>query len=181
MAPKKTFKPQSLRTILFVALLLIIVGGGGLFYLGIEDIRTYAIEVNHAVADAKASGTQVQELQALKGQLTQSEQLIGKAGQMFATPANYQSQAIGDLRNYAAASGVSITKTSFEPEVPGPTRTMTVSLQTPVSYTGLIKFLDGIEGNIPKMQISNISLSHVAGRGADVVNVEDIKLTIAVR
>lgn len=181
MAPKKSFTPQSLRTILFVALSLIILGGAGLFYLGLEDIRNYAVEVNHTVADAKASGTQVQELQSLKSQLTQSEQLITKANQMFATPANYQSQAISDLQKYAAISGVSITKTSFDADAAGPTRTMTVSLRSPVSYTGLIRFLDGIEGNLPKMQVSSINLSHVNGRGADVVNVDDIKLTIAVR
>lgn len=181
MTSKKSFSPQNLRAILFVLLALIIVGGGGLFYLGLQDLRDYATQVNHTIADAEASGTQVQALQSLKGELAQSEQLINKATQMFATPANYQSQAIGDIRNYANAAGVTISRTSFEPEAAGPFRTMTVSLQSPVSYNGLIRFLDGIEGNIPKMQVSNISLSHVTGRGGDVVNVDDIKLTIAVR
>lgn len=177
----KSFKPQTLRGILFVILALIIIGGVGLFYLGLGEIRKYAIEVNHTVADAEASGGQVQALQNLKGQISQSEALINKANQMFATPSNYQTQAINDIRTYAATSGVKITKTSFDDTTDGTTRTMIVSLQSPTSYTGLIKFLDGIEGNIPKMQVSNIGLGHVPGGGADVVNVEDIKITITVR
>lgn len=181
MDNKKAFKPQTLRSVLYVILVLIILGGGGLFYLSLEELRKYAIEVNHTVADAEASGNQVQALQGLKSQLTQSEALIAKANQMFSTPTTYQAQAISDIRNYAAASGVTITRTSFDEEVAGNTRTMTVSLQSPVSYTNLIKFLDGIEGNIPKMQVSSIGLSHVAGGGSSVVTVDDIKITIAVR
>lgn len=181
MATSKSFKPQTLRGILYFVLSIIIIGGAGLFYLGLQDIKEYATQVNHTIEDAEASQTQVQALQGLKGQIAQSEQLISKANQMFATPQNYQSQAIGDINAYASVSGVVVSQTSFDPDTPGPTRTMTISLQSPVSYTGLVRFLDSIEGNLPKMQVSDIRLSHAPGRGADVVNVEDIKLTIAVR
>ncbi|MFZ1301677.1 MAG: hypothetical protein WAQ27_03860 [Candidatus Microsaccharimonas sp.] len=178
---KKPFGPQSLRAVLIVLLVIVVGGGGGLFYLGLEEVRKFAIEVNHSVADAEASGTQVQALQNLKGQLAESESLIAKANQIFATPENYQSQAITDIRNYANAAGLTVTKTSFEAQTPGVNPTMTVSLQAPVSYNKLIQFLNGIEGNIPKMQVSNIALGHQIGGGADSVTVDDIKITIATR
>jgi len=178
---KQTFKPQSLRAVLLVTLVFVIAGGLGLFYLGLNEVRMFAVEVNHSIADAEASNGQVQALQGLKGQLTQSEALIAKANQMFATPANYQNQAISDTRNYAAASGVSIAKIDFGDVTPGVNPTMTVSLKAPVSYTKLIQFLDNIEGNIPKMQVSSIGISHVGGGRSDSVTVDDIKIMIATR
>jgi hypothetical protein len=175
------FKPQSLRALLLVVLVMVIAGGLGLFYLGLNEVRTFAVEVNHSIADAEASNGQVQALQNLKGQLAQSEALIAKANQMFATPANYQNQAITDTRNYAAAAGLSIAKIDFEPAVPGVSPTMTVGLKAPVSYSKLIHFLDNIEGNIPKMQVTSIGVSHVNGGRSDSVTVDDIKIMIATR
>ena len=177
----KVASPQALRGILVVLLIVVVTGGAGLFYLGIEEVRKFAIEVSHTTADAEASRGQVQALQALKSQLSQSELLISKANQMFATPENYQSQAITDIRNYATASGITITKTSFDDQTAGNERIMTVSLQSPVQYSKLIQFLDAIEGNIPKMQVSAINVGHVSGNGANTVTVEDIKITIATR
>jgi hypothetical protein len=178
---KQAFKPQSLRALLLVILVLIIAGGLGLFYLGLNEVRTFAVEVNHSIADAEASNGQVQALQSLKGQLAQSETLIAKANQMFATPANYQNQAITDTRNYAAASGISIAKVDFDTAVAGVNPVMTVSLKAPVPYSKLIQFLDNIEGNIPKMQVTSIGISHVIGGKADAVTVDDIKIMIATR
>jgi len=181
MATKQSSKPQTLRGILFVALLIVVAGGLGLFYLGLNEVRQYATEVNHSIADAEASNLQVQQLQSLRSQLSQSEALITKANQMFATNESYQNQAITDTRNYANAAGLSIAKISFSDAVAGVSPTMTVSLKAPVSYTKMIRFLDGIEGNIPKMQVSNIGLSHVNGGNTDSVTVDDIKITIATR
>ncbi|MES2630572.1 MAG: GspMb/PilO family protein [Patescibacteria group bacterium] len=177
----KTFKPQTLRGILIFLLAVVVIGGAGLFYLGLGEVRKFAVEVNHSIADAEASGGQFDSLQALKQQLSQSEALIAKANQMFATPDTYQTQAITDISTYATAAGLTVTKTSFDEQVDGASRTMTVSLRSPVSYSKLIQFLDGIESNIPKMQVSNIAVSHVAGGGADLVAVDDIKIMIATR
>ncbi len=177
---KQPFNPQALRGLLVLILIVIMSGGAGLFYIGLNEIRSYAFEVNHAAADATASNDQVQALQALKGQLAQSQELIAKANQMFATPDNYQAQANTDVHSYANAAGLTVTGTSFE-QVPGADPVMTVSLKSPVSYSKFIHFLDGIEGNIPKMQVSGISISHVTNGNADSVNVDDIKLMIATR
>jgi hypothetical protein len=182
MAKKRqSFNPQALRGVLLVILIFIISGGAGLFYIGLNQVRDFAVEVNHTIVDAQASDTQVQRLQKLKGQLAQSESLIAKANQMFATPATYQAQAITDTRNYANAAGLTITKTNFDAQTPGTDPVMTVSLKTPVSYAKLIQFLDGIEGNVPKMQVSSIGINHLNGGGADSVTVDDIKITIATR
>jgi len=178
---KQAFKPQTLRAVLLVTLILVLAGGLGLFYIGLNEVRNFAMEVNHSVADAEASNGQVSALQALKGQISESEALIAKANQMFATPENYQNQAITDTRNYAAASGVAIAKISFDDSTAGINPVLTVSLKAPVPYAKLIQFLDNIESNIPKMQVSKIGISHTNGGGADSVTVDDIKITIATR
>ena len=177
----QTFKPQTLRAILLVLLIIIIAGGLGLFYTGLNEVRKYAIEVNHSIADAEASNVEVQKLQVLKGQLAQSETLIAKANQMFATADSYQNQAITDTRNYANATGLSVAKINFDDVTPGSYPTMTVSLKAPVSYKKLVQFLNSIEGNIPKMQVSSIGIAHATGGSADSVTVNDIKITIATR
>lgn len=181
MAKKILSAPEKLKQFLIVVLVVVTLGGGALFYFALENVRTFATEVSHTVTDADASGDQVQALQALKGQLAQSESLITKANQIFATPDNYQAQSITDIRQYAAMAGLTVERTSFGEELGGDTRTVTVSLQAPVSYSKLIRFIDALEGNVPKMQISSITLEHVPGSGADTVKVSDIVLMIAVR
>lgn len=73
MKPKKTFKPQTLRGLLITLLILVAIAGGGLFYLGLNYVREYAVEVNHRLKDAEASATQIDGLRALRSQLNESE------------------------------------------------------------------------------------------------------------
>ncbi len=178
---QKSFKPQNLKGILVFILILVLVGGGALFYFGLKEVRTFAIEVSHSSSDAEASGQQIQALQALKGQLAESEALVAKANMLLASPETYQTQALSDVRTYAAASGITIEKIDFSEVTPGVDRGMVVALAEPVSYAKLIIFLDAIEGNIPKMQVTSLSLSHLSGGSADSVEVGDINITIATR
>lgn len=180
MNNKKSFTPQSLRAVLSTLLVIVIIGGGALFYFGLGMLRDYSIEVNQTLADASASASQVDELQRLKSQLAQSTSLTDKANQIFSTPQAYQSQALSDVQNYAAASGVRIANTNFEDASSG-TYVMTLTLRQPVSYKSLITFLHNLEGNLPKLQVTSISLGHVAGGNADSVKTGEIKIGIAVR
>lgn len=181
MNTKKQFRPADLRTLLAVALVIITLGGGALFYLGLTAVREYAVTVAERGVDAEASRQQIQELQRLKNQLTQSNALVEKADKLFATPDNYQSKALNDVRAYASAAGLSIANTSFSSPSEGGSYAITVSFKEPVSFTKLIAFLNNVEGNIPKLQVSEISLDHVAGGDKDSVSVGDIKIDIAVR
>lgn len=180
MKPKKQFKPQDLRTILSVLFIVILIGGAGLFYWGLGIVRSYAIEVDHRLADADASGKQIEELQTLKTQLAQSNSLVDKANQLFVTPDTYQSQILSDVKNYANATGLSIASTSFDNSSETGAYTMILNLDQPVSYSKLISFLDNIESNLPKLQVHSISLGHVGG-SADTVRTGEIKIDTSVR
>jgi type II secretory pathway component PulM len=178
---KKQFKPQNLRAILATLLVIILLAGGAGFYWGLDVVRAYAIKVNHTLADAEASGNQVKELQTLKGQLAQSNTLIDKANQLFATPASYQARALSDLKKYADISGLSITNTSFSDPAGSGVYSITISLRQPVPYKNLITFLNNLEGNLPKLQVSSIALGRASTGGAVSVKTGDIKIDIAVR
>ncbi len=178
---KRTSRPRTLKAILFFVLIIVILGGAGLFYLGLNSIKEYSLEVNHRLTDADASSAQIQQLQVLKSQLSQSEALITKADKLFATPANYQAQALNDLRSYAALAGVSISATTFDDPAATGINSVTVKLSPPVNYKKLVQFLTLIEGNLPKMQVTSISLRHQVGGSADAIEVGDIKINISVR
>jgi hypothetical protein len=181
MKPKKQFRPQDLRTLLSILLIIVAGGGAAVFYLGNTVVGNYAVEVNHRLADAEASGKQVEELQMLKSQLAQSNSLISKADDIFATPENYQSHAITDLERYADAAGLVTTKTVLDADGSRTGRySVTVQLQQPVSFSRLIGFLNNIEGNIPKMQVSSIKLGP-GSNGSNSVRTGDIKIDISVR
>lgn len=178
---KKKFKPQNLRTLLSISFVLLVLAGAAGFYFGITMIREYAVEVNNRLADADASGRQIDALHTLRDRLAQSSPLIEKADQLFATPASYQSQVLGDLKRYADTAGLSITNTAFSELTESGVYSITLSFKQPVTYSSLITFLHGVESNLPKLQVSSISLGRAGSGGANRVKTADIKIDVSVR
>ena len=181
MKQKQPFGPSNLRTILAVLLVIIIAGGGAVFYFGLGMVREFAGEVNQSAVDAEASGAQISQLQTLRNQLSQSNSLVDKANQLFATPGNYQTQALRDVKNYANAAGLTIASTNFADPAQSGAYSMTVTFKNPVSYSKLIGFLNNIEGNLPKLQVSSIALGHADSSNPDFVQTGEIKIDISVR
>lgn len=177
MEQKKQFRPQNLRSLLATLLVIIFIAGVAGFYFGLQMVKDYSAKVNQRLADAEASGKQVEQLQTLRQQLINNSTLITKANQVFAAPETYQSQALNDIRVHAASAGVSIATSNFSTD--GST-SVTVTLVEPVSYTSLITFLSNLESNLPKLQVSSINLQRSEG-GADSIVVGDIKIDITVR
>lgn len=179
---KKSMKASSLRSFLIVLIIILLLVVGGGFYLGFQQVRSFAVEVSHSAVDADASGKQIEELQVLKKELEERETLVAKANELFATPDNYQSQALNDVQKYAQTYGITILNTNFEPDTPGsPDHTFVITLQSPMSYAKLLQFLDAIEGNLPKMQVTSVSLGHTTSGAAGDVTTEAIKIGISTR
>jgi len=178
---KKTSKPQALKAFLSLMLVIVVLGGAALFYFGLNIVNDYVVEVNHRTLDADASAKQIEQLQLLRGELSQSESLVNKANRFFATPSNYQSQTLNDLRNYANKVGLSIDSTKFNDPTEEGEYSVTLKLKSPVNYQSLVRFLELVEGNLPKMQVVALSLKHQAGGSANDINVGDIKINLSVR
>jgi len=181
-------KATSTRNILSFLMFIVIVGAAAGFYFGLKTVTAYAIEVSHSVSDATASGNNVEQLETLKQALTDREALVVKANTLFATPATYQSQVLKDLQKYAGETGVTISNTEFDKQLDGSaapvatnSHSVIVSIGSPVSYARLLKFLDAVEGNLPKLQVTGISLNHLTSASGDMVGIDKIAITVATK
>ncbi len=181
MKPQKQLRAQDVRTGLSVLLVIVLLAGGALFYWGLGLVRDYSVQVDHRLADADASAKQIQQLQVLQSQLHTSNSLVEKANQLFASPNTYQSQVSADIRTYADAAGLAISSTNFSDPAATGTHTITLTFKNPVSYAGLVAFLNNVEGNLPKLQVSSLSLAPADGNNAGKVQVSEIKIDISVR
>jgi hypothetical protein len=175
-----SLKPQTMRGILSFILVAAVLGGAALFYLGLTTVQTYSEDVNKRLIDATASETQVRQLQTLRQKIADNEALIAKADKVFATPSNYQAEALNDVRAYANQAGVSIRSTDFDDPSSG-TYSITVRLNNPVNYTSLVRFITLIEGNLPVLQLTSLDISRPQTNAGTNVTVGDIKINIAVR
>jgi hypothetical protein len=180
MKQKKQFTPQTLRSILATIFVLILIGGGAVFYFGIQSLQEYAVKVQQRLVDAEASERQISELQLIKGQLSESDSLVEKTNQIFATPDSYQGQVLNDLERYAKAAGLTLGGTNFGSGETA-TNTVTVSFSGDIPYRKLIAFLSNVEGNLPKLQVVSITLSQSDNASADTVRADEIKINVAVR
>jgi len=179
----------TLRNILVTVIVLLIGLSGVGFYFAQDWLHNLAISVSHTVADSTASGNDTQALSKLQTELSTRQDIVSKTNSIFTSSSTYQTQAVKDLTTYANATGITITNWSFTTPAVAPaaaaaaaastlpTTSVTITLGSPVLYTSLLKFMGEIEGNLPKMQISSINLSRIAG---DNTSVKIQQLVIAV-
>lgn len=176
---QSSMKATSLRSLLLFLVVLVIGAIAAGFYYGLERVKQYAVEVSHTNADARAAEQQVGELQKLKTTLSNSEELVRKANQLFATESNYQTRAIQDVQRYASRADITITDTNFPDEQQGSgSHTLVIRIESPTSYTNFIRFLESIESNLPKMQVTGITVNRAS---EDTINVEDINIQVFTR
>lgn len=187
MSKAGSMRATSLRGFLAVMLFLTIAGAAVGFYLGLEQIRAYAIATNQSLIDADASGQQIEQLRLLQISLQESDSLVQKAQNVFVTQDGFQSQIVTDIQRYAREAGVAIEGTEFPPETvdDGATtrtdRSIEVRIASPVSYDRLIRFLQLVEGNIPKMQPDTVQVSRPSDPSGDSVTVGPMIIRMAVQ
>lgn len=188
-------KPQlsavTFRLILSGSLVLITIIGVILFSLANTQMRQVATDVSHVVVDANASQDNLTTLEKIKKALASEQDIIARTNQIVAESKSYeyQDQIITDLNGYAQKAGISITNLDFSgttgatkapassaaPATPAPTTSglhstsVTVTIQNPVDYNNLLRFIKSIEQNLTKMQISKVSLSR-AESGSNVTS-----------
>lgn len=180
---KKGMKATSLRNLLIFLIILMLGATAGAFYLGLQQIQAFALDVSHTSADADASSQQIDELQKLKKTLADSETLVKKADQVFVAENKYQSQALRDIQRYASQYGLTISNTSFDSDasVPLGSKAVVITLQAPASYTAFLQFLNAVEGNLPKMQVIDLNLERAQSGDAAKIEPGKITLTVATR
>lgn len=177
-APQKQpfLTPSSLKSSLFITVFLLIIGSGVAYYLSFVSLSEYARTVQQASVDAKASTDQIQTLQLLRAQLAQNSSLLTTADAIFAPTSSAASIAEADLRRYAQLAGVEIKAiTKLDTNNPSST-VLSVELTGPINYQNFSAFLVGIENNVPKLQVTSLSLART--EQGDQVTVSSLQIKV---
>lgn len=211
MKPKMKLTAPILRIILLVVLALTLVIGGFGFYLIRQVMSDYAKETSSLNSQASASDQNIRSLQNLQSYLDSHKDDISKVNQVVADSKQYQYQndIINDLTAFASQSGVSITSFTFTSNAsaaattsPAPAATggttkpatdaapaasslkstmVSVAITNPVDYNNLLAFINHIEQNLTKMQVSSVNLTHDPGKGKNEVSSDVFNIEVYVR
>lgn len=151
------------------------------FYFAQDFLKQFAKTVSQSIVDSSSGGSNLRSLQQLQADLKSREDVIAKTSNIVTSITNYQDQAIKDLDIYAAKTGISIDRYDFSQaaSTSGLT-TITVILKSPVPYVGLLKFLRAIETNLPKMQVTGITLGRIVG-DSSLVRAEQLTIQVYTR
>jgi TolA-binding protein len=166
----------SISLFLILAIMLTVAG------FSYNELKKVAVNVSHISADANASSNNVETLEQIKQKLNDDKDVITRTNNIVAESKSYQyqDQIIADLKDYANRAGIVLTNFDFSstattstpgsnaaptppPTAPPPSgvksTTVSVALKNPINYENLLKFLQSIERNLTKMQISKVSLT----------------------
>jgi hypothetical protein len=180
----KNLTATRLRLMLSASLAIISVLGVTLIYFANDYLSKVAVEVSHTYVDATASQDNLTTLEKVQTILKENSPVINRASSIVADSQSYQyqDQIITDLNDFAGRTGVTITNVSFSggtagaatpaQPVPGGLKSTSVvaTLKTPVDYYSLLRFIEAVEQNLTKMQISRVSLSKGTATGNDVTS-----------
>lgn len=200
-----TLTAKRLRILLFGFMVVIIVAIAGGFLLVQRSLQGYATDISKLNADANSGDQNIRTLVQLEERLRDESSTIESARSVVADNATYSDRVINDISKIASQSGVSITSLEFSqdaatsPGSPTPTppptagmtptlaspapqgvtkKTVTVAVESPVRYSNLMNFIQGIESNDLKMQLTSVSLTKDKG---DTVATQTFSIEVYVR
>ncbi len=164
-----------------VVLMIIVIGVG--FYFTQDFLSKQAADVNSIVVKSTAGNGNSESVIELQKAIKDMQPAVEKANAILTPSASYTEQIISDLNKIAARAGVTIADYSFADTTAGnaattapqPTnisgvqiKTATVTIANPVQYSSLLTFIKLIETNLPKMQISGITVAKDTSSGGTV-------------
>ncbi len=192
---KSGMTAKTLRGILSVVIVILIGLSAVGFYYAQNWLLGLATSISQTVAQSNSSGTSMQSLSQLQADLTAHQDVILKVNALVAPLQTYQSQSINDLNQYATASGITISNYSFDkptttttagtaaPVVASAANSsyITATIASPTSFSGVLKFMHLVEGNLPKMQISSVNMGRASSGGGDSVKIDQLSIQVYTR
>lgn len=202
-----TLTATKFRIILTIGMLLIIVVGSAGFLASKDWLKSYAVDVSKQRVDANASDGNLETLQVIQQELAQQQNVLTKANLLKSTNEFPEFQIVDIVSKTASENKISVASFAYidgsQPAsgggaaTPAPSTTpaspegapaaassgkkvgITVTLGTPVKLQRLLQFMYDIEQNVPKMQISGVSLTP-ADKGSGV-NVDPLTIEMFVK
>jgi len=197
---KQSLNAVSLRLMLVIGMIVILAASAALFWVIAGTLRDVAVTTNHTKKDAEVSANTVENLERIRDTLENNKEVVDRTNRIVAESQSYQyqDQIIEDLNNYARSTGVSITNIDFSSaaetgsssgseENKSSSSTISgvnsvsanITLNTPVNYTSLLRFLNSIEQNLTKMQVSKVNVAKA--EGANEVSSEALTIQVYTR
>lgn len=197
---KQSLNAVSLRLMLVVGMIVILAASAALFWVIAGTLRDVAVTTNHTKKDAEVSANTVENLERIQDTLENNKEVVDRTNRIVAESQSYQyqDQIIKDLNDYARSTGVSITNIDFSSaaetgsssgseENKSSSSTISgvnsvsanITLNTPVNYTSLLRFLNSIEQNLTKMQVSKVNVAKA--EGANEVSSEALTIQVYTR
>lgn len=168
---KSGIKATTLRTIMSITIFLVIgFSVFGFYYIQSYLLRPYALLAGQSVAKSQVNNGSAKETKDLQADIAKRKPAADLANSILVPSPDFQGQIVKDLNKYASDTGMTITDYSFAqstiikqkmPTLVGGANLsyITITLKNPVKFTSFIQFLKSIESNIPKMQLSGVSLN----------------------
>ncbi len=165
---KSQLKAVYLRTSMQIAVLLIITILVGGFYVTQNWLNDMAIRSN-ASSKINSNNLTPPELDLLKNEMSKQKTAIEKTSNIVTSKSNYKNKIQQDINQYASKNNISIANfrltqqpadKSTSPIINGiKSNYIVVTIKNPVKFADFIKFIKGIETNIPKINLTGINIS----------------------
>lgn len=188
---RRPMTAAGLRLTLTISLFMIAALTCVAFYFITGLLDKAAEDVSHSGTEAASSQSNLSTLQKIQQELKKKQDVVQRAQSIVAESQSYQyqDQIITDLNGIAAGAGITITNIDFggeaasgqtaapstgqsgttTPNTSTPTgvksTSVSVTIQNPVGYENLLRFINAIEQNLTKMQIARIGISKSDGGG----------------
>ncbi|NTW62119.1 hypothetical protein HGB25_01760 [Candidatus Saccharibacteria bacterium] len=169
-------KANNLRKLLITSLTAMAVISIAGFYFAtswLNTLDTDSAATSTHVDDKSGNATLAKDLENQKNNIT-------RASKITYISQDYVSSVEKDVRKYASSTGIQIVTVSQSSRPSGyvsqqldasiQSDFVEITLQNPVGYANLIKFITYIETNLPKMKLTGISLERTITTGSVTVN-----------
>ena len=195
---KKALNASIARIVLSLLLLIILSAMVGLVIFAYSFLSKTSEEVGKMQTEAATVDAKIQSLLASKSQLNRNSDIANKAKNIVSESKlyQYQNQIIQDLNTYADRAGIPIKSFTFQNEPaaaavktatpsakqpstnPSGTKSTFVSIQLgdSIDYTKFLHFLNLIEKNVTRMQLSGVSISRGANKHEISIQALEVKV-----
>lgn len=176
----KKMTATSLRNLMIAIVVLMFLGSIGGFYYAQSWLDQYATEISQTNSNSLGEGTDNNG--QLQKEITRLGVVVTKAGEFTVSPVDYNSKISGDINKYASETGVTVksVESANKPSTPIgmlQPKYLQITIENPVPYNNLLKFIKALETNVPKINLTGIAISHKVS-DKDKVSVEPIVIEV---
>ncbi len=176
-----------LRLVLISSMVALFCVGGALFWFLRSQLVEFATKIQGISVEASTSNANATRLQSIEKTLEDNKSTIAKVANIIGDSEDYryQEKILDDLARYEEKTGITITSIDFGEAsdsslVPGLKEVdITIAIENPIDYETILQFVRLTESNLPKMQISDLSLVN-SSAGTDKVTIQFPSMVIKV-